>query len=109
MSLVHQGPQKKYIYCDSCKKAWLPSGEEGIGQHPNHIGQSIEFLGIEMIRDFVTEEEEVWLREEVDKTPWVDSQSGRRKQVTVSVSQTNNNFICKELLIQIINIVFGDM
>ena len=81
---VHQGAQKKYVYCDSCKKAWLPTGGVGIGQHPHHTGQSMEFLGIEMLRDFVTEEEEERLREEVDRTPWVDSQSGRRKQVTGS-------------------------
>ncbi|KAI0227570.1 Alkylated DNA repair protein alkB-like protein 4 [Lamellibrachia satsuma] len=74
-----QGPEKKYVYCDSCKKAWLPS-DEGIGEHPNHLGESIELTGIDMIKDFVTEDEEEWLRDQVDKTAWVDSQSGRRKQ-----------------------------
>ena len=68
------------MYCDSCKKAWLPS-DEGIGEHPNHLGESIELTGIDMIKDFVTEDEEEWLRDQVDKTAWVDSQSGRRKQV----------------------------
>ena len=65
------------MYCDSCKKAWLPSA----GQHPDHIGESIELFGIHIIEDFTTEQEEDWLREQVDKTTWVDSQSGRRKQV----------------------------
>ena len=77
-----QDPGKRYVYCDSCKKAWLPSGDN-VGRHPDHIGESIELSGIHIIEDFTSEQEEDWLREEVDKTVWVDSQSGRRKQVRV--------------------------
>ena len=77
-----QAPGKRYVYCDSCKKAWLPIGD-GVGRHPDHIGESIELSGIHIIEDFTTEQEEDWLREEVDKTTWIDSQSGRRKQVGV--------------------------
>lgn len=66
-----------FIYCESCKKGWK---ENVLGKHPNHSGDSIEFLGISLVENFISESEEEFLVAEIDKTSFVDSQSGRRKQ-----------------------------
>lgn len=49
-----------------------------------HVHQGgFPFLNIEVIRNFVDENEEAMLVEEIDKQAWVLSQSGRRKQVCI--------------------------
>ncbi|KAH3890915.1 hypothetical protein DPMN_015005 [Dreissena polymorpha] len=65
-----------YLYCPSCQKGWL----EGKTCHPNHIGTSIEFPGIFIKQDFVSETEEANISSKIYQTPFVESQSGRRKQ-----------------------------
>jgi alkylated DNA repair protein alkB family protein 4 len=68
-----------YIYCQDCRKAW--SDPNTLSSHPEHYGQSIDFPGIFLLNNFITEDEEEKLVKEIDNIPWVDSQSGRRKQV----------------------------
>ncbi|XP_018653808.1 hypothetical protein Smp_081600 [Schistosoma mansoni] len=47
-----------------------------------HVHQGgFPFLDIEVIPNFIDENEEAMLVEEIDKQTWVLSQSGRRKQV----------------------------
>ncbi|CAH8493986.1 unnamed protein product [Schistosoma turkestanicum] len=46
-----------------------------------HVHQSgFPFINIEVIQNFINEDEEAMLIEDIDKQPWVLSQSGRRKQ-----------------------------
>ncbi|ESO98686.1 hypothetical protein LOTGIDRAFT_142409 [Lottia gigantea] len=61
-------------YCDLCKKAWA------WGFHPNHTGDSRDFEGIYLHEEFIDEILEAELIDEIDKTVYSDSQSGRRKQ-----------------------------
>lgn len=49
-------------------------------QHPNHVGQPIEYPGIYIEMDWLSEEEEQQLVAGMDEMPWDVSQSGRRKQ-----------------------------
>lgn len=72
-----QADVTKYLYCASCGKAWA----EESTNHPDHMGTSIDFPGIFLQRDFVTESEEKAIVEKIYQTPFVESQSGRRKQV----------------------------
>lgn len=79
LSNVNINKQKKhiYIYCELCEKGW----EENVpGTHPDHSGDSIEFPGIVLLRNFISVSEEELLVTEIDKTAFVDSQSGRKKQ-----------------------------
>lgn len=58
-----------------------------IDQHPEHNHEEgIEFPGVHVQPDFITEEEEKNLMEGIDGMPWDISQSGRRKQVENSYS-----------------------
>ena len=65
-----------YYYCEDCGNAW-----SGSQDHTNHHGNSINFPGIFLMSDFVSEIEEQKIAEDIYKTPFVESQSGRRKQV----------------------------
>ncbi|CAG9865341.1 unnamed protein product [Phyllotreta striolata] len=69
----------KYIYCYKCNKAW-PGWNVEDNPHENHEGEPIEYPGIYIDPDFLTEEEEQGLIEALDSMPWDLSQSGRRKQ-----------------------------
>lgn len=84
--LICEGDEKKSLenvenirtvnfYCQQCEKAW-----PGPQDHPNHSGDGLEFPGIFMMSDFISESEEKNIEEDIYKTPFVDSQSGRRKQ-----------------------------
>ena len=64
-----------YYYCQQCKKAW-----PGSYDHPDHDGDGLDFPGVFLMLDFLSDEEEKLIEQEVYKTPFVDSQSGRRKQ-----------------------------
>lgn len=74
-------PKQKhiYIYCELCQKGWK---ENVPGTHPDHSGDSIEFPGIILLRNFISVSEEEFLVNEIDKRAFVDSQSGRKKQVS---------------------------
>lgn len=68
-----------YIYCPKCKKAY-PGWQVDDSPHPDHQGTPINYPGVEIIENFITEQEEEQLMEAIDGTPWELSQSGRRKQ-----------------------------
>lgn len=69
-------PKEVYTYCLECQKAW-----SGLGQpHSRHEGDSIDFPGIFILEEFVSTQEEEEIMAEIYKTPFVESQSGRRKQ-----------------------------
>ncbi|XP_022341933.2 alpha-ketoglutarate-dependent dioxygenase alkB homolog 4-like [Crassostrea virginica] len=68
---------KIHQFCDLCNKAF----EGGkIDDHPNHHGDSLEFPGIFIQRDFISPEEELEICQQIYQSPFVESQSGRRKQ-----------------------------
>ncbi|XP_014662283.1 PREDICTED: uncharacterized protein LOC106805268 isoform X1 [Priapulus caudatus] len=75
-----------FLYCDHCKTAWSSNyngcHKESIsGTTPvNHSGWYTNLSGIILLPEFITEEEESYLLEEMEKHEWVESQSGRRKQ-----------------------------
>ena len=71
-----------YHYCEHCRKAWSRSGD-----HPDHHGDGIDFHGIFLMSDFVSKTEEENIEKEIYRTPFVDSQSGRRKQVYSKVGR----------------------
>ena len=68
-----------YSYCEVCSKAFVDP------DHQTHRGSQNmrEYAGIFINRDFVSEEEEQNICEDIYRTPFVDSQSGRRKQVSL--------------------------
>ncbi|XP_021346665.1 alpha-ketoglutarate-dependent dioxygenase alkB homolog 4-like isoform X1 [Mizuhopecten yessoensis] len=66
-------------YCEYCGKAW-PGSRSPWKQHPDHQDNPIDFTGIKIIQNFVSEEEERSICEEIYKVPFAVSQSGRRKQ-----------------------------
>ena len=45
--------------------------------------------GLLLLKDFISEEEEANLVEDMEKTPWMQSQSGRRKQVSINFIYEN--------------------
>ncbi|XP_047988478.1 alpha-ketoglutarate-dependent dioxygenase alkB homolog 4 isoform X2 [Leguminivora glycinivorella] len=71
---------KSYVYCPFCNKAWPGWDADIYKQHPNHNGTPIEYPGVYIQLDFITEEEENVLMKNIDEVPWDISQSGRRKQ-----------------------------
>ena len=46
-----------------------------------HSGNRLEFPGVILIPEFVSEEEEAEIVQIIDESPWKPSQSGRWKQV----------------------------
>jgi len=73
----------KLAYCVDCDVAF--SGKELIGICPkgncnSNSNDNIPFIGIKVIRDFVSEVEEAELMTSLDSLNWDTSQSGRRKQ-----------------------------
>lgn len=69
-----------YVYCPYCNKAYPGWRHDVYKAHPNHDGEPIEFKGVYIQEDFLTEEEECDLIQGIDGVPWDLSQSGRRKQ-----------------------------
>ena len=65
-----------YFYCPTCQQAHRDQK-----LHPDHGEDCLNFPGVQIIQDFVSEEEEKHIVEEIYKVPWIVSQSGRRKQV----------------------------
>lgn len=68
-----------YIYCPFCNKAW-PGWNVEDNEHSRHHGQPIDYPGIFIEMNFLSEEEEKDLMTGIDIIPWDLSQSGRRKQ-----------------------------
>ncbi|XP_063821506.1 alpha-ketoglutarate-dependent dioxygenase alkB homolog 4 [Ostrinia nubilalis] len=71
---------KGYVYCPLCNKAWKGWDMDLYKQHPHHEGESIDYPGVYIQLDFISEEEEKELMKNIDDMPWDISQSGRRKQ-----------------------------
>lgn len=71
---------KGYVYCPFCDKAWPGWEIDEYKQHPHHSGVPINYPGIYIKPDFITESEEEELIKRIDEVPWDISQSGRRKQ-----------------------------
>lgn len=69
-----------FVYCSHCSKAWPGWNVDNIYKHPNHNGSSIDYNGVYIDFNFLTEDEESMLLTNIDKMPWCLSQSGRRKQ-----------------------------
>jgi len=80
MLFSFQNEVTTFLYCTICCKAW----REVENKHPDHDNESLSFPGIFLQRDFVTEAEEIDIVDTIYRTPFVDSQSGRRKQVVNS-------------------------
>ncbi|XP_041349728.1 alpha-ketoglutarate-dependent dioxygenase alkB homolog 4-like [Gigantopelta aegis] len=66
-----------YRYCHHCCKAFADSDHTS---HPDHKGDSVPLEGVVICEDFISSEEEDRLVSKIYETPFVDSQSGRRKQ-----------------------------
>lgn len=69
----------KYIYCYICNKAW-PGWNIDENPHERHFGVPIEYQGIYIEPNFLSEQEELQVIDALDSMPWDLSQSGRRKQ-----------------------------
>ena len=69
-------PVEHLFYCASCEAAWTSP------DHSDHHGDGLPFPGISLYPEFVSCEEELDLVQQIDCTPWVESQSGRKKQVS---------------------------
>ncbi|CAH8526785.1 unnamed protein product [Schistosoma guineensis] len=76
---VQEGrPLYEFTFCPFCDMAVVETNTMSKELHVHQGG--FPFLNIEVIRNFVDENEEAMLVEEIDKQAWVLSQSGRRKQ-----------------------------
>ncbi|RZF35459.1 hypothetical protein LSTR_LSTR014846 [Laodelphax striatellus] len=69
-----------YVYCCFCNKAWESDDNSEHGNHPNHSGKSINFPGVFIQLEFISQNECDELMNGLDSLPWDTSQSGRRKQ-----------------------------
>ncbi|CAB3234634.1 unnamed protein product [Arctia plantaginis] len=71
---------KSYVYCPLCNKAWQGWDVDSYKEHPNHSGKALDYPGVYIQLDFLSENEETELMKNIDEMPWDTSQSGRRKQ-----------------------------
>ncbi|XP_055713522.1 alpha-ketoglutarate-dependent dioxygenase alkB homolog 4 [Phlebotomus papatasi] len=71
---------KPYVFCYKCEKL-VPGWDvdEVLKDHDNH-SNGLDFPGIFVLPDFISESEEIGLMRGIDGMPWDISQSGRRKQ-----------------------------
>lgn len=71
------------MYCIFCEKVFAGQNTNEYLNHPNHQGNGYQKVsGIYVQPEFITDEEERQLMDDLDDMPWDISQSGRRKQVT---------------------------
>lgn len=77
----------KYVYCYVCNKIYKGDDVKIVlDQHPLHANEiGLEFPGVYIQSDFLSENEEAALMRGIDEMPWDISQSGRRKQVNLLV------------------------
>lgn len=79
---------------------WHSSSEEvikaseGLSTSTPDRSTSINVDGLLLINDFISENEESFLVEKIDKKSWVLSQSGRRKQVGFFCNLTLRSDVC---------------
>lgn len=69
-----------FVYCPHCNKAWPGWDMDNYYEHPIHKGTPIDYSGVYIDLNFLTEDEESILLKNIDKESWCLSQSGRRKQ-----------------------------
>ncbi|XP_012270405.1 alpha-ketoglutarate-dependent dioxygenase alkB homolog 4 [Orussus abietinus] len=69
-----------YVYCPYCDKAWPGWDIELYKKHPDHVGEAIDFPGVYIKLNFLTDNEADQLIKDLDESSWEPSQSGRRKQ-----------------------------
>jgi len=67
-----------FNFCDRCGDSAYK--DTAPSDHPNHMGEKLNFPGIVIVRNFINDKEEQEIANEIDKTTWVESQSGRKKQ-----------------------------
>lgn len=77
-------PLATFIYCDRCgDKAFLESNYPGHLENHDEISNLDQFVtikGVSVRNEVISKDEELTLVESMDCHPWIDSQSGRRKQ-----------------------------
>jgi alkylated DNA repair protein alkB family protein 4 len=73
---------KYYNYCQNCGLCHLIQNIEDFNEiECNHdLEANIRINGILLIQNFIDENEEIYLVDEINKSKWIDSQSGRFKQ-----------------------------
>lgn len=83
---LHVQNLRSYVFCYKCNKIYAGHDVYAtIDQHPDHANQTgIEFTGVFVLPDFISESEETDLMTGIDSQPWDISQSGRRKQVSIN-------------------------
>ena len=83
---LHMHTLQEFTYCSKCGKAILKQ-ETNIEQcDSTHAGDSaVDFPGIDVLKDFITEDEELFLCSQMNNMEWKLSQSGRLKQVMYRV------------------------
>ncbi|XP_071111000.1 alpha-ketoglutarate-dependent dioxygenase alkB homolog 4-like isoform X2 [Haliotis cracherodii] len=76
---LFQTTSQVYCYCRHCNVAHV---DPGCRSHPHAAadGEKLDFSGILILEDFVSESEEKQLCDIIYRTPFMKSQSGRRKQ-----------------------------
>lgn len=84
-----------YLYCPQCNLGyegwrWDPENKDLDTWHMSHLSKDsatenhvIHVKGIFVQDCFVTLDEEKYLMDQIDRLPWINSQSGRRKQVRI--------------------------
>ncbi|KAF4525016.1 hypothetical protein B566_EDAN012123 [Ephemera danica] len=86
---IDEAKTRSYVYCPMCEKAWPGWDWNDYKSHPNHKGQPIEYPGVLVMENFLTDEEAEHLMSGLNALPWDQSQSGRRKQWSILFK---NNF-----------------
>jgi hypothetical protein len=86
-------PKEIYVLCAVCSKAHRTPHSQAPGlEEVQHLATEccvsaegdLVLGGVEVYEDFISKEEEEQMCLQINKTPWVLSQSGRRKQVLSS-------------------------
>ncbi|XP_065207469.1 alpha-ketoglutarate-dependent dioxygenase alkB homolog 4 [Planococcus citri] len=70
-----------YVYCIFCDKVFAGQNADEYLHHPNHRENGYQKVsGVYVFPEFITDDEEKQLIDDLDAMPWDISQSGRRKQ-----------------------------
>ncbi|XP_045475060.1 alpha-ketoglutarate-dependent dioxygenase alkB homolog 4 [Harmonia axyridis] len=77
---ISLNPNKSFLYCIHCNKAYQGWDMNDYRKHPDHEGNAFDFPGVFILENFLTVNEEENLIRNIDMVPWDPSQSGRRKQ-----------------------------
>ncbi|XP_044754076.1 alpha-ketoglutarate-dependent dioxygenase alkB homolog 4 [Coccinella septempunctata] len=72
--------ENSYVYCLYCNKAYHGWDMNIYKKHPDHGNDGINYPGVFILENFLSEKEEDYLLTNIDMVAWDPSQSGRRKQ-----------------------------